>query len=81
MSMVAVTQAVQETGTTKSGRFSTSWWMLETECRHIVRRPVKFIPGASGGRRGWALLHHPPASDDSLPPPTKVKCPMCNGDG
>jgi hypothetical protein len=55
----------------------TRWWDLVLECGHTVERTARYERGASGGRRGFARMHHLPSADMMLPPPKRVRCEMC----
>jgi hypothetical protein len=49
-------------------------WTVELECGHSVERPVRYQPS---GRRGASILWRPPAMDQALPLPRRIRCPHC----
>jgi hypothetical protein len=53
------------------------WWDLTLECGHNVERGVRYEPGASNGRRGYARMHHQPPLTAALPAPKRVRCEVC----
>lgn len=60
-------------------RFAVRWWELQLECGHIVERAARSVRGASRGKRGFMLMHHPvPDSPENFQPaPARVRCDVC----
>ncbi len=55
--------------------FKGYYWLLTLECGHEVERGVRYQPGH--GRRGFALLHHPPGQAAILAAQERARCEVC----
>lgn len=80
--MRAVVRAVlsEGRGSVVANWIHTRWYELELDCGHTVERTCRYERGASGSRRGWSRLHHPPPLSKVLDPPKRARCERCGAD-